>query len=237
MNIDSLIIGFKRLETNLTDKSSKKYLKFGFLQRALQIKDTRNQLSQIIEKAGGESLGGYEVVEVNIFLNSFYINIMGALDNLAWVIQHELSVIEGANENNKCYLINLFNREFQKRLNGIDDNIVESLIAHHEWYKEIKKFRDPSAHRIPLYCPPGVVNQEYYEKLESKKLSSKNKEPRSLMNEYYELAHNSRFEPIFVSFSEFTNDTPYHLIRTIEQDYHPFWKVAKIVLGLLNNRI
>jgi len=37
--------------------------------------------------------------------------------------------------------------------------LVESLDLHDDWNIDLKNRRDPSAHRIPLYVPPAVLNE------------------------------------------------------------------------------
>ena len=46
---------------------------------------------------------------------------------------------------------------------GIRTNLTKAVIvleAHAAWYTEFKSCRDPSAHRMPLYVPPAVLNAE-----------------------------------------------------------------------------
>ncbi len=236
MRRDIYVIGdYQSLVSKLSDERACKYLFYGFNMRALQIKETKFQLSQTIEKAGGNNLSPYDICQVNIFLNAFYLNMLGALDNLAWIMQHEFSIIDGANESDKSRnCIGLFHKKFQDGLKRIDGETVDLLIKYHQWFSELKKFRDPAAHRMPLYCPPGLVTSQHQDQYNAAadKLLAQNymKDPSSYMGAQYELSMVGIFQPVFITFSEF-DDMLYPLLRTIESDYHPFWEVTDCMLG------
>ena len=78
MNQDFMVIGKgQELVSKLTDQRAKKYLRFGFIIRALQIKESWFQLNGLLEKDGGKNRNPYETVQTNIYLNSFYLNLLG----------------------------------------------------------------------------------------------------------------------------------------------------------------
>ncbi len=118
MNQESLVIGKgQELLMKLTDNRAKKYLRFGFNIRALQIKESWFQLNSLLEKDGGKNRDPYETVHTNIFLNSYYLNLLGAVDNLAWILQHEFNLIEGATEANaKRNKIIIFGKRVRKEI-------------------------------------------------------------------------------------------------------------------------
>ncbi len=239
---DIFTIGdYQVLVSKLSDPRARKYLLYGFNMRALQIKETKFQLSKTIEKAGGKNLSPYDICHVNIFLNAFYLNMLGALDNLAWTMQHEFSIIDGANESDKSRnSIGLFHIKFRNGLKRIDSETVDSLMQYDEWFSELKKFRDPAAHRMPLYCAPGVVTSEHQDryKAAADKLLAQNymKDPSSYMDAQYGLSMVGNFQPIFTSFGE-SDDMLYPLLRTIELDYHPFWELAHCILGFFEKNL
>lgn len=243
MQRDSLTIGdYQTLATKLSNKRAEKYLRFGFNMRALQIRETKFQLSQTIEKGGGKNLSPYDICHVNIFLNSFYLNIFGALDNLAWAMQYEYAIVDGATEaNKKRNRISLFGKTFLRGLEKFENGISEPLTAHREWYQDLKKFRDPAAHRMPLYCPPRVVGPKHHKKYASaneKLLKQKYSEDNSsYMDTLHELSMVGEFQPVFRNFTESAEDVYYPILRTVEDDYSPFWEVANVILDLFNKNL
>ena len=159
-----IISRFQGLESQLNNPIAIKYLKFGFNIRAIQIKEIVFQLNEAINKAGSEPFDPYESVRINILINSYYLNILGAVDNLAWVILHEFDLISGATESNsKKHDINLFRKNFKKALSKYSPGIVEEVVLFESWFDEIKKFRNPAAHRMPILCLARVIGSEYKE--------------------------------------------------------------------------
>lgn len=232
---DSFVIGnFQQLVLTVTNNKSQHYLRYGYGQRSLQIMESHNKLIQVIEKSGGDRLNPYEITDINILLNAFYLNIIGAIDNLAWALQHEFNVINGANEDNKKkHHIGLFSTKFQDALKRSQPEMVSRLSEYNDWFFRLKKFRDPAAHRIPLYCVSGVIrgehNNEYNEAQKHLLNQDYLKNRDGYMEAQYALGQVGVFESIFVCYSESFNKIIYPLSRTVEQDYNPFWNVSDIV--------
>jgi hypothetical protein len=233
---DLLSISFQLLG-DLTNDLAIKYLRFGFIIRTLQIKESIFLLNQLHEKSGSKNREPYETVHTNIYLNSFYINILGAIDNLSWVLHYEFEIIPGANEdNNKRNKISIFHPEFSKRLSSMDRKRTELILEYQPWYKEIKLLRDPAAHRIPLYCPPGILRPEDKEIIQAKKTNLEqtdySKNPDAYMDNFREMSQIGRFEPIFISNTE-KEDTIFSLKRTTDHDFNNFCKLSDSILTML----
>lgn len=237
MNQDSMVIGKGQdLWKKLTNQRAKKYLRFGFNIRALQIKQSRVQLKGLLQKNGGKNLDSYEVVQTNIYLNSYYLNLLGAIDNLAWVLQHEFNLIEGATEaTSKRNNIIIFGKDFGAKLSILDSRLVTEIEAYKKWFEIVKEFRDPAAHRMPLYCPPGIISEKHAEayKQAREKLINQDYSTDSIevMDAMHEMAMVGEFKPVLVVFSEGTEDRYFPLEKTLIEDYEPFWKLANTVLA------
>lgn len=241
MNKDIMISGeYYSIVNKLKNEKAQEYLRFGFNMRALYLSDIYREIFVLIENSGGTNINHYEISKFNILLNSFYINLHGAIDNLAWVIHYEFNIIDGANEKNKLRnSIGLFNKKYQESLSKIDGDLVKKINAHEAWYHEIKNFRDPAAHRIPLYCPPGIVTENdintYNEALEKLLAQDYVKDRGAYMSAQYNLSKVGHFEPIFTSFSE--DRSIYKLERTIHNDYDPFLDISLITLSFLKDQL
>ena len=199
------------------------------------------QLDEVIEKTGSKPFDPYETTRINILLNAFYLNILGAIDNLSWVIQHEFNLINGATESNsKKHGIGFFKKEFKKSLNKSDPDMVKETNNFQNWHDEIKNFRDSAAHRIPLFCPARVINSEDDEELSNTRNNFLNqdysKDRKAYMNAQRELYQVGKFQPIFVHVSE-ESETIYPLSRTVEKDYDPFWELSSIAFKLIEKRL
>lgn len=101
------------------------------------------------------------ITVLNIFLNSFYLNLLGALHNVAWAATYELKLLphidESASESRN--FADFGRREFRKSLKPWPElrNAVAPILG---WLQTFKLFRDPAAHRIPLSMPPAVMSAE-----------------------------------------------------------------------------
>jgi hypothetical protein len=88
-------------------------------------------------------------------LNVIYINLRGALDNLARSL-----IAEFGNQRSKelsPQMVHLFSGEFRKDP-GLQEfpDLLKPFVT---WNSELKKRRDPAAHRIPLSVPPTVLDE------------------------------------------------------------------------------
>lgn len=237
-----IILYYLQLVEKIKDHRASKYLIHGFNARTRQIKETKFQLSENIKKADGPSLDPYTACHNTIFLNSFYLNVAGALDNLAWIIQHEFNIIEGADEKSKKRnKVVLYHKEFLEGLKKIDASTVDFILQYYDWYKELKEFRDPAAHRIPLLLPHGIIfdnhKQDYDLAIKNLDKQSNNGDPRLYTEALHNFSNMGVFQPVFISFNEVGVDNWYLLLRTIEHDYENFWKTANIILSFFNKKL
>jgi len=139
-----------------------RHLRQGFYRRGLMMKESRFQINAIIAEAAGKNLDPYKTCDLNIHLNSYYIHIRGALDNLAWSLQYEFGLLPGVEEENvkgrsAC---SLFGQKFVTALRGVLPGTVTVLESKRVWEQELKTLRDPVAPRIPLYAIPGIATEQ-----------------------------------------------------------------------------
>tara|TARA_Y100000588_G_C13994020_1_gene812768 strand:- start:93 stop:854 length:762 start_codon:yes stop_codon:yes gene_type:complete len=242
--LDAKVVGnYQRLAATVSDGKIKEYLRYGYGQRVLQILDTHCKITDVIENSNDKKLENYELTELNIFLNAFYVNVIGAVDNLAWALQHTLNVIDGIDENHKKKTkIGLFSPDFNSNLKSkIDPELASNLDTYKDWFENLKKFRHPAAHRIPLYCVSRVIDKKYLEeylKAEEQFLKQdylKNREDYKRAQR--DLNQVGTYQPIFVSYSDNFEKKIYPLSRTVEQDYEPFWLLSHLVFQCLENGI
>jgi hypothetical protein len=95
-----------------------------------------------------------ECLKATIAIQAFVLNIIGCLDNLAWIWVYERGVTgkDGAQLNPK--FVGLWKRHVQ---DSMSQQFRAYLNSRKPWFDSITSFRDPLAHRIPLYIPPYAV--------------------------------------------------------------------------------
>lgn len=110
------------------------------------------------------------LVDLQINLHAFFINLIGVFDNWAWcyAYRHELADVL-ANQTN----VDLFKRTLRRHLPGpLQAHLEqESMQTWHRQY--LKNYRDALAHRIPLYVPPSRIDPadaDQYRALEAERM-------------------------------------------------------------------
>lgn len=118
-----------------------------------------------------EMLDRETLINVQINLQAFFINLIGVFDNWAWcfVHLHQLETHVGGRLN-----VDMFKNQTQRFLpQPLRRHLLsENIIKWHSQY--LKNYRDALAHRIPLYIPPATLTpaeQDQYNALESKRLT------------------------------------------------------------------
>ena len=111
-----------------------------------------------------EPLSDAEQLDVTLHLNSFYLHIRGCLDNLAWCLAHELQLFgTEMQEEAVAQKVNLFGEPFLRRLSRVAADTVDFVRQHAHWHSDLKRVRDPVAHRIPIYAVPAVLTEDAVE--------------------------------------------------------------------------
>ena len=159
-----LISSYPNLEITLVTDKSKEYLLQGFLRRFKIIYRCIKNIYTIYPPNKNSLLKEEELLDININLHSFVLNVFGCLDNLAWVLNEE------KNMKLRREHVGLFSKEFQR---NISDSFKSYLNNRSDcWYSNLKEFRDALAHRIPLYVPSANFTESdtvLFQELEKKK--------------------------------------------------------------------
>jgi hypothetical protein len=124
----------------------------------------------IIETNRGRPLSEMVLADALIHLNSFDVQLRGALDNIAWAFLHCLDLnVDEKNRNfrQKAYIQA---KEFQTKVRIHDPALSDYLEKLLRWFDDLTAYRDPIAHRVPIYTPPSTVTQE---EVDARKASEK----------------------------------------------------------------
>jgi len=216
-------------------EDTKRHLQRGFLVRLAMLEHVVTKLVDELSKADGP-LSSYLAVELSLLLNSFYLNIAGSLDNLAWALiyRHNLrpTIKESVKEDRR--FAQLLNKDFLKALDYKKLNtLTEFLRTLKLWFVEIKDFRDPGAHRIPLFIQRAIWTEkdlEEHKRLdrEGAKLIAEGNydEGRNLVYDSYQVG---TFLPIFTSEDD-TSVRDFGVASCINADYKNWCLISECVL-------
>lgn len=142
-----------------TSVHAKRHLREGFARRLLLMQTSRLKMAEFAPLSRQEKLSTYECAELNVHLNSWYLQLRGALDNLAWTLHYEFGLLGPGDEDNvstrrRC---DLFGSDFLKAVRLHLPRLVSVLDERASWAGDLKTLRDPAAHRVPMYAVPGVM--------------------------------------------------------------------------------
>jgi hypothetical protein len=132
-HIDIHEIFLLKLPNNLRD-GAKKHLHRGMIMRLKMMEEAILSLDQEIGKSE-EPLAPYLATRVTLLLNAYYLNLGGSLDNLAWALTYQYSLVEDVDENNWKHrkFVQLLDEKFLAQLRQSN---LEQLD------KELQPFRD-----------------------------------------------------------------------------------------------
>ncbi len=99
-----------------------------------------------------------EVVNATIAIQSFVFNVVGCLDNLAWIWVYEKDVKDKDGGELDPKSVGLWKTHKQVRA-SLSSSFQEYLNSREAWFESLRDFRDSLAHRIPLYIPPYAVEK------------------------------------------------------------------------------
>lgn len=224
-----------RMRQNLSE-DTKRHLQRGFLLRLSMMEEAVVILDDELSKAQGP-LSHYMAIRLTLFLNAYYLNLAGSLDNLAWALTYHHNLISDIGEDNLEHrrFAQLLGRDFLAALHrsGLDQLSAE-IEPSRDWYWEVRNFRDPAAHRIPLFVPTSVYSEEDVKEsqgldTEAAELIAKVEwdEGMGLLRQSHQLGKQL---PIFVS--EAPGIKLYDLAGRVEADHQNWLRVVGAVFGL-----
>lgn len=213
------------------------HLREGFNRRVLMMDASLRLVRDTVAKAGGPVLSPYAATDLAIQVNAFWLNLCGALDNLAWALQHELTVIPGATEEGgKRQKVSLFDPLFAKLIAKHSAALAAAVAEHADWNNDLRGLRDPAAHRIPIYPAPGIMTEAQAMEAESLHKAAAGLIDAGRVDEAMELIRQAgtlgTYRPLFFVAHEGRYEARPLERQLLEDDGH-FAKVAHAVLSWL----
>lgn len=144
------------LEVVRFTKDADHFLRFGVMRRLRMLMSSFRSFQAIIMPDRVVPLTQEQSDDVCRDLNAIYINILGLLDNYAWVMVHHAGndVTKAATPMSIGLFKPMVARDPALRA------VVQALAPYATWEQDVKTRRNPAAHRMPLYVPPAVYTSE-----------------------------------------------------------------------------
>jgi hypothetical protein len=165
-NLEIVLTGFIRADSSynranerlhkisalLNDGRAKEYLLHGAARRLRLIKFCIDKAFSIYPPQRMETLSDDEQTTLCIHLQSFFANLFGLLDNLAWVVNFEKQLNVHRNQ------VGLYTKDLQKHLSKDFNDYLNSARTLDWHLTHLKEFRDSLGHRIPVYMVPYGID-------------------------------------------------------------------------------
>lgn len=149
-----LLFAFTALLGQLKEEKAKEYLFHGATRRIGVIARCIDNIFRIYPLDREQLLTNIELKDIDINLHSFFINIFGFLDNLAWVFVHEKKIeIDKKN-------VGLFFDKTKVNFTKEYRDYLESEAVQRWFNIYLKDCRDALSHRIPVYVPPKILTPD-----------------------------------------------------------------------------
>jgi hypothetical protein len=213
------------------------HIRNGLIRRHLMLQRCRMWLREECRKHKS-TVGPYVATELSIYVNAFYVNLCGALDNLAWALTYELSLLPQVLEEQRRTqrFVNLGSPEFATALSLRLPDVSAQLEKDRAWLRELKKFRDPAAHRLPLTVVAGVLDEADHQEATRLQDLAKAAATRGNSSAFFELQRQvhalGRFYPWLES-PQAINGGIFHVPNLVASDQAFYVSLARMALESL----
>ncbi|MDP2206880.1 MAG: hypothetical protein Q8K65_11300 [Alphaproteobacteria bacterium] len=140
-------------------KEAAEFAMHGFTRRIKTMKRCIDNIYRICPPNIDRKPSSEELSDLAINLQAFVLNVYGSLDNLAWVWVKEKGIL-----NKKGNPLSNGEIGFAEKYSAVRDTFSPEFQAYlktlNKWFAHVENFRHSLAHRIPLYVPPYVSNEE-----------------------------------------------------------------------------
>lgn len=154
-NADLILMALMELSNHFQNPRAQLYLREGVMRRVGIIKRCIERIFEIHPPTRETLLSRSELDDLTIYLQTFAGHVYGVLDNLAWVCV--LLAGEDITTRNRMG-IGLFKSGTKEFLPPLLNEYLSDGKTK-EWFdKYAKSYRDSTAHRVPVYVPPKMLN-------------------------------------------------------------------------------
>lgn len=217
-------------------QEAKEFATHGFTRRIGIMKRCVDNIYKICPPTISHNPDKEELNDLAINLQTFFVNVYGSLDNLAWVWVKEKGILK----KEKKPLPNIqigFTKKYTEVRKSFSVVFQDYLATLDKWLNHVENFRHSLAHRIPLYVPPRSYNNEESKIAKELKALSMVALRNAQFEESTRLEHEietlGKFEPLIThSFSE--NSAPVAFHPQIIVDWNTVIEISEHFLAELN---
>ena len=157
----SLLWNYQRAGTRFAVERAREYAHHGFCRRLRTLECCIVRIFETIPPDCTRQPDESQLLDVTIFLQAFYLNVFGCIDNLAhiWVQEKKVTRPEGRELPNSAVG---FGQKYSEVWCSLSDDFRNYISGptFQEWYRVIGDYRHALTHRISLYIPPFRVDSK-----------------------------------------------------------------------------
>lgn len=136
--------------TDISNRDARDYATYGVLRRLQMIWASLRSVRSTAPPDRTVPLSLEQTTKLSVELNAIYINFIGAVDNVAWVLREEI----GSEQTRRLNPMQVGMDSPRFLADNNFQRLADALSQYREWLHETKTRRNPAAHRIPLSTPP-----------------------------------------------------------------------------------
>jgi hypothetical protein len=165
----SLLMRVAEESATLTNPRAKEFLVEGVARRLHILRRALQNIFTLFPPSDVRRIEDERLMDAQISLHAFVINVYGLLDNLAWAFLWRHGLEKSINRKQ----VGMFSPQMTPHW---PNEIRHYVAATMSWFtKYLKNYRDALAHRIPLYIPPASFTKDEaarWEALEEEQLAA-----------------------------------------------------------------
>ena len=147
------------LSYSCKNRRAEQFLREGFVRRLSYLEHAMFRLADIyppnLVKASRDT-----VRDAELLVQSFVMNVFGAIDNLAWVWVLERGVTRPDGQELSRTEVVFYGPRARTLLASLTPALGAVINDSGEWFKALRTYRDGVAHQIPIYIPRLLNNDE-----------------------------------------------------------------------------
>ncbi|AUC08906.1 hypothetical protein RE411_00910 [Agrobacterium pusense] len=156
------------IDRNYKTDAASEYARHGFSRRVQALVHLTDRVFSIIPPNSQKSPSKEVRHDAEAFVQSFLVNVYGAIDNMAriWCVETDLRNLKGVPIADG--MIGFGPKNIRVR-ESVPDDLRDYLVKCDPWFGYLENYRHAVAHRIPVYIPPAALNDkdaEEYRRIE-----------------------------------------------------------------------
>jgi len=236
-----LLVALNALSQAAQTEGARRHVSAGLSRRLLVLQHCRKWLRDECEKHES-TVDPHVSTQLSVYVNAYYVQLCGALDNLAWALVYEFKLVDPVDEEDfgTQKLAVLTGPKFAAAIGQAHPLIASRVQGTANWHTGLRKLRDPAAHRLPLMVVAGVLDTKDHDEWKRLHAQAASEIANNNVDNYFELIFRAsrlgKFRPWLENPAGYQEGF-YFLPNLIARDQAFFVDLAGAVVTILLQRL